>query len=131
MNTAPSATAGLARKLPLTCHLSTRLAALAGVIAVSALLNDPCPGPSRYAGQSVAVTVAEAGTAMAISPAPAIAANAPRSLLPWRAAKRFISAPFAGDQQLYGRPQGGAHPARSEEHTSELQSPYDLICRLL
>src|SRR5438094_1619663 len=24
-----------------------------------------------------------------------------------------------------------AGPARSEEHTSELQSPYDLVCRLL
>src|SRR5207248_4399580 len=24
-----------------------------------------------------------------------------------------------------------APPARSEEHTSELQSPYDLVCRLL
>src|SRR5437867_6873467 len=23
------------------------------------------------------------------------------------------------------------HPRRSEEHTSELQSPYDLVCRLL
>src|SRR5207248_11358872 len=23
------------------------------------------------------------------------------------------------------------HPTRSEEHTSELQSPYDLVCRLL
>src|SRR5437867_7810467 len=23
------------------------------------------------------------------------------------------------------------HPGRSEEHTSELQSPYDLVCRLL
>src|SRR5207248_7535641 len=25
----------------------------------------------------------------------------------------------------------GAGPGRSEEHTSELQSPYDLVCRLL
>src|SRR5207248_6922361 len=25
----------------------------------------------------------------------------------------------------------GAKPYRSEEHTSELQSPYDLVCRLL
>src|SRR5215467_14694574 len=93
MNTAPSATVGLDRNPPLACHLSTRLAALAGVIAVSALLNDQCPGPSRYAGQSVAMTRAEAGTAMAIRPAPVIAASAPLSLLPWRAAKRFISAP--------------------------------------
>src|SRR5437867_5994601 len=26
---------------------------------------------------------------------------------------------------------GSATPRRSEEHTSELQSPYDLVCRLL
>src|SRR5207248_10946525 len=26
---------------------------------------------------------------------------------------------------------GGANASRSEEHTSELQSPYDLVCRLL
>src|SRR5437867_9484078 len=26
---------------------------------------------------------------------------------------------------------GGRNPGRSEEHTSELQSPYDLVCRLL
>src|SRR5438094_6410842 len=25
----------------------------------------------------------------------------------------------------------GEQPSRSEEHTSELQSPYDLVCRLL
>src|SRR5699024_12694236 len=29
------------------------------------------------------------------------------------------------------RPGGGAPPARSEEHTSELQSRFDLVCRLL
>src|SRR6266705_4931393 len=28
-------------------------------------------------------------------------------------------------------PRPGRHAARSEEHTSELQSPYDLVCRLL
>src|SRR5207248_7814068 len=26
---------------------------------------------------------------------------------------------------------GATHRTRSEEHTSELQSPYDLVCRLL
>src|SRR5438094_4115632 len=30
---------------------------------------------------------------------------------------------------LYGPLHGGAN--RSEEHTSELQSPYDIVCRLL
>src|SRR5438094_3260989 len=30
-----------------------------------------------------------------------------------------------------GRRADGAPSSRSEEHTSELQSPYDLVCRLL
>src|SRR5438094_3674558 len=30
-----------------------------------------------------------------------------------------------------GSPRGAASPKRSEEHTSELQSPYDIVCRLL
>src|SRR5207248_10852201 len=30
-----------------------------------------------------------------------------------------------------GQLQWGVHHRRSEEHTSELQSPYDLVCRLL
>src|SRR5207248_11804554 len=30
-----------------------------------------------------------------------------------------------------GRTAPTSPPARSEEHTSELQSPYDLVCRLL
>src|SRR5438094_8617304 len=29
------------------------------------------------------------------------------------------------------RPRDGIEDVRSEEHTSELQSPYDLVCRLL
>src|SRR6266705_4942750 len=36
-------------------------------------------------------------------------------------------------QRVRGRPAQSARrrPGRSEEHTSELQSPYDLVCRLL
>src|SRR2546426_9400846 len=30
-----------------------------------------------------------------------------------------------------GQPDGGLHVGRSEEHTSELQSPCNLVCRLL
>src|SRR5437867_7892511 len=35
--------------------------------------------------------------------------------------------------RIAGQHQGAdlAHQPRSEEHTSELQSPYDLVCRLL
>src|SRR5207248_7345699 len=35
------------------------------------------------------------------------------------------------DDHLRGRHAGDHHVLRSEEHTSELQSPYDLVCRLL
>src|SRR5207248_11767544 len=38
------------------------------------------------------------------------------------------SAVFYGHPMVTVRP---AAPSRSEEHTSELQSPYDLVCRLL
>src|SRR6266705_5685733 len=41
----------------------------------------------------------------------------------------------SGNSQSPARPTGRHSPARcirrSEEHTSELQSPYDLVCRLL
>src|SRR5437867_7084068 len=36
-----------------------------------------------------------------------------------------------GFQLLVGRLQPGISVLRSEEHTSELQSPYDIVCRLL
>src|SRR5207248_9231384 len=36
----------------------------------------------------------------------------------------------AGSRRL-GRQADFVRPKRSEEHTSELQSPYDLVCRLL
>src|SRR5207248_5944988 len=38
---------------------------------------------------------------------------------------------LAGRDLLLEVPPPGAEPVRSEEHTSELQSPYDLVCRLL
>src|SRR5437867_7927088 len=37
----------------------------------------------------------------------------------------------AGGIQCRRSDRGRAVPERSEEHTSELQSPYDLVCRLL
>src|SRR6266516_5424730 len=41
---------------------------------------------------------------------------------PW-----FVRGPFQPDKAFYR----GEPTSRSEEHTSELQSPYDLVCRLL
>src|SRR2546430_11259367 len=42
----------------------------------------------------------------------------------WRAARRARAA-------ARGRPRAGPVPRRSEEHTSELQSQSNLVCRLL
>src|SRR5207248_11787843 len=43
-----------------------------------------------------------------------------------------LRADAAVDERLVGAdPDDAAPRARSEEHTSELQSPYDLVCRLL
>src|SRR2546426_9240853 len=39
--------------------------------------------------------------------------------------------PHEGRPHEHGPLAGGARPARSEEHTSELQSPCNLVCRLL
>src|SRR5438067_6109519 len=59
------------------------------------------------------------------------------------ASRRSASSTFTGKPsevfgrargvQGFGRPLGGAGraPRRSEEHTSELQSRFDLVCRLL
>src|SRR5207248_5601680 len=43
--------------------------------------------------------------------------------------QRVDAAEAEGD--VVDRKAGGAAAGRSEEHTSELQSPYDLVCRLL
>src|SRR5207248_11181510 len=44
-----------------------------------------------------------------------------------------LSRPLRPNARIVRRPTGsdGARTYRSEEHTSELQSPYDLVCRLL
>src|SRR2546426_8319618 len=43
-----------------------------------------------------------------------------------------LQAAHRPDRQKYEDPEGHrAKPARSEEHTSELQSPCNLVCRLL
>src|SRR5207248_7051326 len=53
-----------------------------------------------------------------------------------RSAAMPLMGPSATDRQLhrtgpFGTARAGDSPSRSEEHTSELQSPYDLVCRLL
>src|SRR5207248_8035316 len=71
------------------------------------------------------------------APAPAAVVSSPWPLL---ALSRFLArarhhAELAASMPLRAPPtfpsrRRPGHPARSEEHTSELQSPYDLVCRL-
>src|SRR5207248_10798854 len=60
----------------------------------------------------------------------------PRStLFPYTTLFRSLSRPSEQLVRRHGRPRAGRRSRgrgrRSEEHTSELQSPYDLVCRLL
>src|SRR5207248_9809519 len=49
-----------------------------------------------------------------------------------RAAARFVPSPTANRSRVTrGSGSSPSGRTRSEEHTSELQSPYDLVCRLL
>src|SRR5438552_12283415 len=46
--------------------------------------------------------------------------------------RRLVKDPFAGDDEVrLGQCREGIFDKRSEEHTSELQSPDHLVCRLL
>src|SRR5437867_5972183 len=60
--------------------------------------------------------------------------RSPRRVLRDRTANCIEGAVLAAAAlRVQGNPQGGGrqHGPRSEEHTSELQSPYDLVCRRL
>src|SRR5437867_9412600 len=46
-------------------------------------------------------------------------------------AHQLVTHPVFTFIKMYGLRQGFRDGMRSEEHTSELQSPYDLVCRLL
>src|SRR5574340_160555 len=57
----------------------------------------------------------------------------PRStLFPYTTLFRSVGQPLQPSQQMWERAMNAeTTPDRSEEHTSELQSPKDLVCRLL
>src|SRR5207248_3728109 len=54
--------------------------------------------------------------------------SGPTSARPWAGRARSCTSTRCSRPRATGRP---PWPSRSEEHTSELQSPYDLVCRLL
>src|SRR5207248_5605009 len=53
------------------------------------------------------------------------------TLFPYTTLFRSAAARGRDPQSAAGGAQRGADRGRSEEHSSELQSPYDLVCRLL
>src|SRR5437868_10612164 len=56
----------------------------------------------------------------------------PRStLFPYTTLFRSLPSQAFGDGTADGRPRQHGNADRSEEHTSELQSRFDLVCRLL
>src|SRR5207248_7704760 len=59
--------------------------------------------------------------------------SAPRAPMTTLTTRRFASraALDAALEQRLRQAIGASEAPRSEEHTSELQSPYDLVCRLL
>src|SRR5256885_5253433 len=60
------------------------------------------------------------------------AAREPRGSLPGVARRRaLLRVAFGLDRRPQRERRGGRGAARSEEHTSELQSPCNLVCRLL
>src|SRR5207248_9687162 len=57
-------------------------------------------------------------------------AGVKRTFLPMHSILRIDEVKKQGVSKITAL-EGGANVTRSEEHTSELQSPYDLVCRLL
>src|SRR5207248_11338180 len=100
--------------------------------------NVESPGDARQIRSNRRAVVVEAMTGCAADLTEELAATfkVPSALQPslddWHA---FIDGPFlddlpAGHQLLRPLPfRFGFQDRRSEEHTSELQSPYDLVCR--
>src|SRR5206468_11832586 len=78
------------------------------------------------AQEYLAAVLREVALIRAADPAPA--AGSLRELGSGNEAPPSVVEPEAGLQTLYF---GGGTPSRSEEHTSELQSRSDLVCRLL
>src|SRR5207248_11583891 len=94
----------------------------------STLRRPPSSTPFPYTTLFRSVFCVTIRTAMKRAPSAPVPAAVPALLRRWRAQRPLragsLLVTIFGDAIATG-------PARSEEHTSELQSPYDLVCRLL
>src|SRR5207248_11544915 len=89
--------------------------------------RPPRPTPFPY-------TTLFRSSSVAAATAPAATSAASRRLAEGRCCGGAVSREHGElPAHVRGLAVGAAHlfPVRSEEHTSELQSPYDLVCRLL
>src|ERR1039457_1538134 len=75
--------------------------------------------------------------AIGVNPIPSARANVPGFFISFKAKDARTAQPVGrpaledGDQNFLARPRPVAGAQRSEEHTSELQSPCNIVCRLL
>src|SRR5699024_12229729 len=96
----------------------------------------PCPSESS-AGGCAAASVGESSgakserTAQAPRPATAVRGRIGRVCMNDSCIRLWLHLPSHDPKEADRRVSEGAGSTRSEEHTSELQSRFDLVCRLL
>src|SRR5438094_4396730 len=92
-------------------------------------LNEICLRGTCLILPFASMTVASVSTSANSAPCAPAFMYTPPPTVPGMPMKR--STPENPASAVRRASSGVARPARSEEHTSELQSPYDLVCRLL
>src|SRR2546426_5221357 len=98
-----------------------------------AVMDPECAMPAESAIDDMACSAAGSGSLTALSMISASGLNRYHSAAP---SSHAASPPVPLSASRRGRVRGGVlerrqSPSRSEEHTSELQSPCNLVCRLL
>src|SRR5207248_7872721 len=95
--------------------------------SLSLFFNAPAPPPIHPLSLHDALPISRATSSVACAWSVARFRSSPGSASPRSPAARAA----AGGSSAIRIRWGASNGPRSEEHTSELQSPYDLVCRLL
>src|SRR5437588_3540676 len=146
----PSPSAGVLKEIKVGEGQTVPIQTVVGVIdAAGSAVAAPAPAPSTAPAKSQATAPAKAPAAAAPASAPVPRPSAPAPVAVASAAA--VSAPGFSGERIHSSPlvrrmakehgidlatvqgtgAGGRISKRSEEHTSELQSHSDLVCRLL